>query len=97
MDMQQIQQIAEDLEYLVDQQDQRFLLLDFTPVKFLSSQTLGMILKIHRKLTEKGGWLGLCGLKKDLYKIFRLTRLDKILQFYSTEKEALESVGVIGS
>lgn len=94
MDMQQIQQITEELLAMVDAQEEKFLLLDFSSVKFLSSQTLGMILKIHQKITEKNGWLGLCGLRKELYKIFRLTRLDRLFNFYPNEQEALSAVGV---
>ena len=94
MDMQQIVQITEELEQLVDGQDQKFLLLNFEPVKFLSSQTLGMIMKLQQKINEKEGWLGISGLKKELYRIFRLTRLDRAFNFYSTQQEALEAIGV---
>jgi anti-sigma B factor antagonist len=94
MDMQQIQQITDELVNLVDAQDEKYLLLDFSPVKFLSSQALGVLLKIHQKLAAKDGWLGICGLRKDLYKIFRLTRLDRIFNFYDGEQEALGAVGV---
>jgi anti-anti-sigma factor len=94
MDIQQIQEISDELENLVEQQNQKYILLDFTSVKFLSSQTLGMILKLHGKITEKKGWLGICGLRKDLYKIFRLTRLDKLFNFYENEQDALAAVDV---
>ena len=94
MDMQQIIQITEELEQLVDGQDQKFLLLDFSSVKFLSSQALGMIMKLHQMINDKGGWLGISGLKKELYRIFRLTRLDKAFNFYNTQQDALEAIGV---
>lgn len=94
MDMHQIQQISEELDHVVERRDVKFLLLDFSSVKFLSSQTLGALLKLHQRLTDKGGWLGLCGLRQDLYKIFRLTRLDRLFTFYADEAEALQSVGV---
>ncbi len=94
MDMQQIQQITEELDYMVDDQDQKHMLLDFSSVKFLSSQTLGMLLKLHKKLGDKKGWLGICGLRKDLHKIFKLTRLDKLFNFYTDEQEALTAAGV---
>jgi anti-sigma B factor antagonist len=94
MDMEQIMQITEELEQLVEGQDQKFLLMDFSSVKFLSSQALGAIMKLHQMITEKSGWLGICGLRKELYKIFRLTRLDRVFNFYETEQEALEAIGV---
>jgi len=94
MDMQQIQQITEELDSLVDDQDSRYVLLDFSTVKFLSSQTLGMMLKLHKKLTDKKGWLGVCGLRKDLYKVFKLTKLDQLFNFYTNEQDALTAAGV---
>lgn len=94
MDMQQIQQISEELENLVEHQNQKYILLDFSSVKFLSSQTLGMLIKLHGKITAKKGWLGICGLRKDLHKLFLMTRLDKLFNFYDTEQQALVAVDV---
>jgi anti-anti-sigma factor len=93
-DNQQIQQITEELEQLIDDQDQKYLLLDFSSVKFLSSQTMGMLLTMHGSLIRKKGWLGICGLRKELYKAFQLTKLDKLFNFYKTEHEALNALGV---
>jgi len=93
-DGQQIQQINDELETLITEQNEKYILLDFSAVKFLSSQTLGMILKIHSTLAKNKGWLGLCGLRKELYKVFKLTSLDKMFKFYETEQEALAELGV---
>jgi len=94
MDVLQIQQIGQELYELVDQQDRRYILLDFSNVKFLSSQTLGIMLNLHKKLAGRKGWMGVCGLKKDLHKIFKLTRLDRIFNFYETQQEALRTVRI---
>lgn len=94
MDTMQIQQIADELYYLVEKQDRRYILLDFTKVKFLSSQTLGVMLNLHKKITQRKGWLGVCGLKEELHKVFKLTRLDKLFNFYASEDEALRAVGI---
>ena len=49
-DMLQIQQIAQEIDLLVAKEDRKRIILDFSSVKFLSSQTLGMLLKLHRKV-----------------------------------------------
>ena len=90
-DMLQIQQIAQEIDLLVTKEDRRRIILDFSSVNFLSSQTLGMLLKLHRKLADNSGWLGLCGLKKNLHKVFQITRLDTIFNFYDTQQEAADS------
>jgi len=94
MDSLQIQQIASELYDLIDNQDRRYILLDFSKIKFFSSQTLGVILNLHKKIAERKGWLGICGLKKDLHKVFKLTRLDKIFNFYDSEDQALRDIGI---
>jgi anti-anti-sigma factor len=93
-DAMQVQQITDELEDLIEDQDQKYLLLDFSAVKFLSSQTMGMMLTMHGTMIRKKGWLGICGLRKDLFKAFQLTKLDKMFQFYKTEQEALKAMNV---
>ena len=61
---------------------------------FLSSQTLGVMLNLHKKIGERKGWFGVCGLKQDLHKVFKLTRLDKLFNFYDNEEQALRAVGI---
>lgn len=94
MDAQQIQQIGSELISLVDDHDKRHVLLDFSGIKFLSSQMLGVMLNVHKKISDRKGWLGICGLKKDLHKVFKLTKLDKVFNFYSDQDEALRAVEI---
>jgi anti-sigma B factor antagonist len=94
MDTEQIQQITDELDREITLDGASNLLLDFSTVKFLSSQTLGMLLKIHNKLFQSGGSIVLCGLKKDLYKIFRLTRLDQVFTFHDTVQNAVEEFSI---
>lgn len=94
MDALQIQQIGAELYDLVDKQGHKHILLDFSNVKFLSSQTLGVMLNLHKKITDRKGWMGVCGLKKDLHKVFKLTKLDKVFKFYDSEDQALRDVGI---
>ena len=89
-DMQQIQQITKEINTVIQDKDRKAIVLDFSTVKFLSSQTLGMLLQFHKRLSANSGWFGLCGLKKELYKVFKLTRLDQLFRFYATEEEAVD-------
>ncbi len=95
-DTQQIQHISRELENLIDEKECRFMVLDFSSVRFLSSQTLGMLLKLHKKLSDKSGWMGLAGLKPELKKIFKLTRLDRIFNFYDTPQDAIDAALAYG-
>jgi anti-sigma B factor antagonist len=84
-----IQQIANDIYKLVDNQAKRKLLLDFSRVRFLSSQALGMLLNLRKKVKAIDGDMVLCGLHPELRRIFKVTNLDKIFKFEETEREGL--------
>jgi len=86
--------IGNELYGLVDTQARRKLLLDFTQVKFLSSQMLGVLINLHKKLAAIEGRVILCGLKPDLLKVFTIMKLDKILTIVESEREGLQLLGL---
>ena len=96
LDTKHIDNIAEQLYQLVDKMDRRKLILDFSKVQFLSSSALGMLLNLHKKSMAIKGMLVLCGLRKDLMKVFEITNLTKLLRFCADEKEALAVFGHAG-
>jgi anti-sigma B factor antagonist len=75
---------------LVDEQDLRILILDFSRVEYLSSQAIGIVILLHRKLSAlPHSKFFLCGVKPKLAELLRLTRLDKILKIKESQKEAV--------
>jgi len=94
MDTLKIQELAGQLYDLVDKQNIKRLILDFSQVRFLSSQTLGVLLNLRKKMDAIKGRLVICGMRKELHKLFRITRVDKIFDFYDNEQQALNSFGV---
>lgn len=89
-----IEQIGRDLYRLVEEENRRKLVLDFSNVKFLASHTLGILLTLHKKAKEIKGDIVLCGLKQELKKVFTITSLDKVFRFFPTDTAALKSFGV---
>lgn len=89
-----IDTIANELFHLVDQQNKQKIILDFSSVRMLSSQILGVLTSLHRKCEEIKASLALCGLRKELMRVFVLTGLDKLLKFYAKDADALASFGV---
>ncbi|MCC6422933.1 MAG: STAS domain-containing protein [Phycisphaerales bacterium] len=89
MDPSQLQQIGDELYPLVDQQDKRLIVLDFEPVQYLSSQAIGIVLTLHKKLNAIGGKLILCGVGARLMELLRITRLDRLLTIKPTQKEVI--------
>lgn len=97
LDAVQIQRMSEELYRLVDEQDRRQVVLDFGKVRVLSSQAIGMLLNLRKKSQAIKGEVILCGIRPDLHKVFRITQIDKLFRFFGTERDALSSLGVVGS
>ena len=88
-----VEAIAQELYALVDKQARRKLVLDFEQVRFLSSQMLGTLVALQKKIKTIKGRYVIAGLRPELYKVFKITSLNKILEFADTEGEALGLLG----
>jgi anti-sigma B factor antagonist len=95
-DLLTIETIGGQLYALVEQQARKKIVLDFTAVRFLSSQMLGVLIQLQRKARQIGGRIVLCSMRPDLMKVFEITRLDKILEFAPDERQALAKLDVLG-
>jgi len=68
------------------------LVIDFSGVKFFSSQMLGLLVDVWRKLCERGGNLVISGINPRLTRVFRITNLDKVFEFHPDAESAVEAV-----
>jgi len=94
MDPLVLESLGQQLYQLVDEQDRRTLVLDFTRVQYLSSQAIGIVMNLHRKLNGlNGGQLILCGVGPRLQELLHITRLDKVLAVKASQKEVIKSLG----
>ena len=75
----QIDQIATDILKLAEQSPGKWITLDFKRVKFLSSSFLGFLMKLQKTVTQGRGHLKLRNLSQDIYKVFKITHLHKVL------------------
>lgn len=80
--------IANELYALVDERAIRKLILDFSPVRFLSSQMLGVLLSLHKKSKAVQGTVVICGLREDLMRVFRIMKIEKLLKFAADQEKA---------
>jgi anti-sigma B factor antagonist len=93
MDTIELEQVAQQLYKLVDEQDHRQIVLDFEQVQYLSSQAIGMLLGMQKRLaTLKKSGMVLCGVGARLMELLRITRLDKVLSIKPSQKEAVRSI-----
>ncbi|MCZ2341611.1 MAG: STAS domain-containing protein [Bacteroidales bacterium] len=91
LDEPNIQLIGDDLLRLVDELGRRKILLNFANVQYLSSSALGKLIRLHQRLHSISGKLVLCGISKDLYDVFTITKLDKMLTIVKDDQTGLNS------
>ncbi len=91
MDPVELENIGQGLYALIDQEDKRKLILDFEKVEYLSSQAIGIILTMNKKLSAlKNSKLVLCGVGPRLMELLKITRLDRLLTVKPSQKEAVK-------
>ena len=89
-----IQATFEQLQRLVDEKPGREYVLDFRKVQFLSSSVLGRLILLQKKVASAGGRLVLCGIAKEIFEVFKITKLDKVFTIKEDVKGALKVFGV---
>jgi anti-sigma B factor antagonist len=68
------------------------IIFDFGMVKFFSSQVLGLLLDIRAKLKEYEGEVLISGINPQLYRVFRITSLDKLFRFFPDKEAAIKAM-----
>ncbi len=91
LDPLQVQDIGQKLHQLIADEDRQRMILDFHKVKMLSSQMLGVLIGMLKRIHSTKGRIVICGMKADLYTVFKITNLDKLFSFYESEGHALRS------
>ncbi len=94
LDMAEVQQIGEQLFELVDNQARKKIILDFSKVKSLSSSALGVLITLRHKADAIKGKVVVCSLRKELQRVFKISRFDKLFTFCDDEEQALATFGV---
>jgi anti-sigma B factor antagonist len=91
LDAYHVQSVSAALYALIEKQGFTRLVLDLGTIKMLSSQTLGVFLNMRQKLEPLSGRMVFSGIDPQLYRVFKVTSLDRIFNFYPTRAEAVKS------
>ena len=84
-----VRAVSEQLNRLVEEGHIR-LLVNFGGVRYLSSDVLGILAAVHKKIDPARGRIQLCELDPLLRDMVRITHLDRVLDVCNDEAEALE-------
>ena len=87
-----LEQINERLRALIADDRPGKIIVDFAGVKFFSSQVLGLLVEVWRRLNDYGGIMLISGINPQLNRVFKITNLDKIFNFYPDRSSAVKAI-----
>jgi anti-anti-sigma factor len=71
-------------------EDPRFV-LDLKEVEYFTSDEIGVVVELQKRLDERGGKLRICNVGDTLLELLRILRLDTILKIDETLEQSLAS------
>ncbi|ALS27704.1 anti-sigma F factor antagonist [Paenibacillus cisolokensis] len=71
------------------------IILSLKELQFMDSSGLGVILGRYKQLKAKGGKMAVCAVNPNVYRLFELSGLFKILTIHENERAALTSLEVV--
>jgi anti-anti-sigma factor len=91
LDEANIQELGQELFRLIEDEDHKNLLLNFSSVEFLSSAALGKLITLDKKVKAHSGKLKLSNIRPEIYEVFAITKLNKLFDIKDDEADALAS------
>lgn len=79
-----LEQFGSELFALVDHYQFRKVILNLSPVQYVTSSVLGKLITLHRKLGRNEGQLVLCGIHDDLKNVLMTS---KLMTYFTTAKD----------
>jgi len=90
-DVEGIATASKQIKEFVDENRPNRLIFDFRGVKFFSSLVLGVLLEIRSKLSAYNGEVSISAISPQLHKVFKITNLDKIFNFFPDKEAAVKA------
>ncbi len=94
LDSANIESLGRSLLELIEKQATRKLVLEFTAVRFMSSQALGVLLQLKKAMDQLKGKIVIAGIRPELHKVFKITNLQKMFIFHGDLDKALQEFNV---
>lgn len=85
------QEFGADVYALVDRDGHRKILLDLSPVRYMSSTGFAVLVNLGKRVSEAGGTLKICNMHPDVQVGANIIGLGRIIETYADESEALRS------
>ena len=89
-DIGSISNLKDQILESIETQKYNRIILDLTRVRFLDSTAIGIIIKIALNSKEKKARFALINLDENIYKLFTMSNLQRVVQIFSDKKQAIQ-------
>lgn len=89
VDQMAINQINQELTDLATKAGMPKFVLNFGSVTHISSAMIGVLMTLHKACKKEGGNMRLAGINGNIMEVFKLCRLDKMMQIYPNTDAAM--------
>jgi anti-sigma B factor antagonist len=86
-----ILELGAELFGLVELENRKSVLLNFSGVEFLSSAALGKLITLDRKVKSHKGRMKLSNIRPEILEVFQITKLNKVFDIRKDEAEAISA------
>lgn len=91
--MESLAQTKREIFAMVEQYNPKKLIINFAPVRFCSSETIGILIQLNTELKPRDTQLYLCGMRESIREVFRVLNLDgTVFEIRGTVTNALKSL-----
>lgn len=84
-----VMEFKSDIAPILDKCD--FVIFNMNRVMFVDSSGIGALLSCLRKLHHQGGGLNMYDVKEQVLQLFKLVRIDRIIDIHSTRNDAVKA------
>lgn len=70
------------------------VIVDCSELRYISSYGVGVLIRLHKKLAQRGGQVKLAAVQGPLFTILRILRLDTVFHIYPSVERAREAFRV---
>ncbi len=85
-------QLEKEIQMSLYRRTLHFYVFNITRLESLDSVGMGCLVKIYNRIEDPGTHMIMYGLSDELLKLFRWTNMDKSIQIFNTEDEALDYI-----
>jgi anti-anti-sigma factor len=80
------------LDNLVSESEGKSVIINMDGIVYMNSIGLGLIIDTYKKFKEMKGRFVLCNLLPDISNLFEVTKLNRFIEIYKNENEAMVKV-----